>query len=79
MTNTKTVLAIEQLCAAQALDFRTPLRPGIGPAIALREIRKVIVHAERDRLFGEDIQASLDLLCTNRVVEAVEREIGPLE
>ena len=79
LANTKTVLAIEQLCAAQALDYRAPLRPGIGPAIALREIRKVIVHAERDRLFGEDIEASLDLLCTNRVVEAVEREIGPLE
>ncbi len=78
LQNTETVLAIEQLCAAQALDFRAPLRPGLGPRLAHAEIRKRILFADGDRRFGEDIQASLSLLRSYRVVEAVEKTIGTL-
>ncbi len=79
LANTETVLAIEQLCAAQALDFRAPVVPGIGPRLAHAEVRKHIAHAEGDRLFGEDIQTSLELLRSQRVLLAVERELGPLK
>lgn len=58
----ETILAIEMLCAAQALDFRLPLRAGAGPRAAHELIRKTISHADRDRLFGEDMQAALRLL-----------------
>ncbi len=78
LKNVETVLAIEQICAAQAMDFRAPLRPGIGPRIALGEIRKEIHHADKDRLFGDDVSKSLDLLRSQRVVRAVEDEIGSL-
>jgi len=78
LDNTETVLAIEQLCAAQAIDFRAPLQPGVGPRIAHAEIRKRITHAETDRLYGDDIRASLDLLRAHAVVRAVEAELGPL-
>ncbi len=78
LENTETVLAIEQLCAAQALDFRAPLLPGAGPRIAHAEVRKDITHAASDRMFGDDIQMSLALLRSQRVLRAVEGQLGPL-
>ena len=78
LENTETVLAIEQMCAAQALDYRAPLQAGIGPRCAHLEVRREISHTEKDRLFGDDISKSLALLRSQRVVQAVERESGPL-
>ena len=78
LENTETVLAIEQLCAAQAIDFRAPLLPGVGPRIAHAEVRKDITHAAADRLFGDDIHVSLALLRSQRVLRAVEDKLGPI-
>jgi len=78
LDNTETVLAIEQLCAAQALDFRAPLKPGVGPRIAHGVLRKHIDHATADRLFGEDIQTSLCVLRSREVLRSIEQAIGPL-
>ncbi len=79
LKNTETVLAVEQMCAAQAIDYRAPLAPGTGPRAAHAEVRKSIAHAEKDRLFGNDIQESLELLRSQRVVQAVEEAVGPLK
>lgn len=78
LENAETVLAIEQLCAAQAIDFRKPLTPGVGPRLAHAEVRKEIPHADKDRRFGQDIQKSLALLRSRRIVQAVEAKVGPL-
>ena len=78
MDNVETVLAIEQMCAAQALDFRAPVEPGRGVAAAHAGVRKVITHADRDRSFGEDIEESLALLRSQEVTKAVERRVGEL-
>jgi histidine ammonia-lyase len=78
MNNVETVLAIEQMCAAQALDYRAPLQPGAGPRVAHDLIRKHIPHTEEDRLFGEDIHTSLALLRSRSVLRAVEQETGSL-
>ncbi len=77
--NLETVLAIEQMCAVQALDYRKPFRPGRGPVIAHELIREQISHAEKDRLFGEDIQTSLALLRSQRVLAEVEEKSGALK
>lgn len=58
----ETVTAIELMCAAQAIDYRAPLQPGVGPRDAHALIRRRIPHAEHDRQFGLDIATSLDLL-----------------
>lgn len=58
----ETVLAIELMCAAQALDFRAPLKPGAGPAAAHRLVRQCIPHADVDREFGRDIRVAQGLL-----------------
>ncbi len=79
LENVETVLAIEAMCAAQALDFRAPLVSGAGVRAAWVEIRKEISFAEADRPFGDDIQASLALLRSQRMTKAVEAAIGPLQ
>ncbi len=79
MGHLETVLAIEQLCAAQALDFRLPLQAGVGPRTAHKVVRETITHADADRLFGEDIEASQALLRSRRVPQAVESTTGQLQ
>lgn len=78
MDNVETVLAIETMCAAQALDYRAPIEPGCGVKLAHDAIRRRIAHAEADRLFGEDIGAALQMLRAQEVVDAVEGELGNL-
>lgn len=69
----ETVLAIEMMCAAQALDFRAPLRPGLGPRAAHAIVRRHIAHAEADREFGADIRTALRLLREDESLRAVAR------
>ncbi|HNQ22428.1 MAG TPA: histidine ammonia-lyase [Phycisphaerae bacterium] len=78
LENAETVLAIELMCAAQALDYRVPLQPGIGPRLAHGEVRRCIAHAEQDRLFGDDIQTSLALIRSQRLLYVVEKELGKM-
>jgi len=51
----ETVLAIEALCAAQGLDFRAPMRPGVGVAAAHARIRAAVPHLDADRPPAPDI------------------------
>jgi histidine ammonia-lyase len=76
--NAETVLAIELLCAGQALDYRLPTKPGLGPRIALETLRQSIPHAESDRPYGEDIQTSLHLLRDQAVLDPVEKSLSGL-
>ena len=49
------VLAIEALCAAQGIDFRAPLQPGRGIAVAHGVIRRHVPHLADDRPPAPDI------------------------
>ncbi|MEX2362894.1 MAG: histidine ammonia-lyase, partial [Balneolaceae bacterium] len=53
--NVEQVLAIEMFTAAQALDFRKPLKPGKGIEFAHNYIRKNIPHAQEDHFFKDEI------------------------
>jgi histidine ammonia-lyase len=55
--NVRTVLAIELMCAAQAIDERAPLAPGRGVAEAHRRVRTLVTPLERDRVLSGDIEA----------------------
>ncbi|HKQ48762.1 MAG TPA: histidine ammonia-lyase [Phycisphaerae bacterium] len=77
--NAETVLAIELLCAGQALDYRLPTKPGLGPRLALEALRQSIPHAEADRAFGEDIQTALRLLRKQAVLAPVEKALSRLD
>jgi histidine ammonia-lyase len=53
----QTVLSIELLTAAQALEFLRPLRPGRGVVEACRRIRECVPPLGRDRELAPDIRA----------------------
>jgi histidine ammonia-lyase len=49
------VIAIELLCAAQMLDFRKPLKPGVGVQRAYEIVRSYVAKLEHDRVLAPDI------------------------
>jgi histidine ammonia-lyase len=71
LQNVESVLAIEVITAAQALDYRKPLKPGRGVALAHDIIRAVIPHRESDYLFQEDLLPALELVRSGGVVDGL--------
>jgi histidine ammonia-lyase len=53
--NVQHVLAIELMCAAQALDYRAPLRAGAGAESGRARVRTFVAPLEGDRVLHEDI------------------------
>lgn len=76
--NSEQVLAIELLCAAQALDLFTDMRAGRGTQAAYRVIRGEVPHLAQDRLLSRDIQEAHRLLRSGEILRAVEGVVGPL-
>ncbi len=85
LQNVQRVIAIELLCAAQALDFtrtmnsKQPMKAGRGTEIAYHFLRKYIKHLNEDRVLHPDIQTALRLVLDNSLLQAVERAIDKLE
>ncbi|MEE4304060.1 MAG: histidine ammonia-lyase [Wenzhouxiangella sp.] len=76
--NVERVLAVEALTAAQALDFRAPLKPGIGVLAAHEHIRKHVSHAEEDYEVGHDIDTCTRLLRSGDLVGSVQSTVAGL-
>jgi len=73
-----TVLAIELLCTAQALDMHRPLTGGRGVEAARRCVRRVIPHMKRDRVMADEIVRAKRLLESDELRGDVERSVGSL-
>lgn len=63
--NTETILAIELLNAAQALDFRRPLKTSPLLENLVAEFRKQVSFVKEDRMLHDDINKSLEFLQTH--------------
>ena len=60
--NVRSILAIEWLVAAQALEFRRPLRASQVIEQALSTLRTVVPVLSDDRVLAEDIEQARQLL-----------------
>ncbi len=78
VANAENVVAIELLCAAQALDLFTNLKPGRAPLAAYQAIRKHIPHLDKDRVLADDIATIRGLMQSGEILPAVEDQIGAL-
>jgi histidine ammonia-lyase len=58
------VVAIELLCAAQALEYHRPLRSGAGVEAAYAAVRRVVPPLSNDRPPSPDIAAISDLIAS---------------
>ncbi|WP_020404654.1 histidine ammonia-lyase [Gracilimonas tropica] len=72
MKNVEQVLAIEMFTAAQALDFRKPLKPGRGVDEAHAYIREHIAHAEEDHFFRDEINRAVELLGDEKLITGLD-------
>jgi histidine ammonia-lyase len=78
VANTENVIGIELLCAAQALDLFTNLKPGEGTLAAYQAIRRAIPHLDTDRFLAADIDAMRELMRSGAILAAVEERVGEL-
>lgn len=72
--NVEQVLGVELFTAAQALDFRKPLRPGRGVELAHNHVRELIPHSTTDHYFRDEIEKAVSLIRERALVEHVEGE-----
>jgi histidine ammonia-lyase len=79
VSNAEDVIAIELLCAAQALDLFTNMKPGEGTLAAYRIIRKAVPHLQKDRILSTDIASVKQLMRNAKIFNAVEKQVGILQ
>jgi histidine ammonia-lyase len=71
VTNTRNVLAIEALAAAQALDFRAPLETSKRAKAAIAAIRSVSPPITEDRIFSPDFARVAGLIASGKLAESL--------
>ena len=76
--NVEKILAIELLTAAQAFEFRKPMKSGIFLDEIHKEIRKKVAFADKDRVFADDIEKGIKMIKNNTISKLIER-IGAKE
>ncbi len=70
--NLETIQAIELLCAAQAFDFRRPLRSGPILEACHGHVRQQIDHADEDRVFANDIEQALSIIRNKELLDIIK-------
>ena len=71
LENLEFILAIELLCACQAIEFRRPLKSSALLEFAHGYVRQFVAFAEEDRIFAEDVSKIKAILSDFSFVEAV--------
>jgi len=79
--NVEQIIAIELLCAAQALSLlatEKPYKPGDGTHAAYTVIREHIPYLTQDRVLAQDIAIMVKLIRSDAVLRQVEERVGQL-
>lgn len=76
--NARQVVAIELLAAAQALDFRAPLRPSHGVAAAHAWIRERVPTLSGDRFLAKEVRLLADPAAQAALLASVTAASGEL-
>ena len=71
VVNTRNVLAIEALAAAQALDFRAPLQTSKRGQMAYAAIRTVSPPITEDRVFSPDFAKIAQVIASGELSQAL--------
>ena len=76
--NTRYCLAIEALCASQAIDFQSPQKTSKALQAVHETIRKSVPKIEKDRVFNKDIEMIAKLIKNNEIINVCEKVTGVL-
>jgi histidine ammonia-lyase len=73
--NLESILAIELMCAVQALGFREPLKSGPLLQACYEYVRSQIRHREQDELFMDEMDFVIDTIRKGKLID-ICREAG---
>ncbi|MEN0614455.1 aromatic amino acid ammonia-lyase [Klebsiella indica] len=62
--NARDIVAIELLCACQAIEFHRPLRASVGTELTLSQVRQIVEFRQRDTALYPDMHAVRDLIAS---------------
>ena len=79
LRNVEQILGIEAMDACQGINFSLPLALGKGTKAAFEAYREQIPYLEKDTFLNPFMTKSIALVRSGALVDAVEREIGPLD
>ena len=79
LRNVEQILGIEAMDACQGINFSQPLALGRGTKAAFEAYREQIPYLEKDTFLNPFMTKSIALVRSGALVDAVEREIGPLD
>jgi histidine ammonia-lyase len=79
LRDAEAAISMEVLAAAQACELRAPLLAGAATQAAIASLRKVVPTLVQDRALKPDVDATIALVSSGELIEAVEAEIGLLE
>ena len=71
--NLEKILAIELLTAAQAFEFRKPLKSGVILDEIHKKVRETISFADKDRVFAEDIEKGIEIIKTKTIINTANQ------
>ncbi|MBT8179107.1 MAG: aromatic amino acid lyase, partial [Eudoraea sp.] len=72
LENVEKILAIELLTAAQAFEYRKPLKSGKLLEQVHKAVRQRVKFAEKDRVFSEDIEKGILMIRNKVIIHIVE-------
>jgi len=79
VTNLERILAVELLCAAQALDFRRPLKSTPALEAVQAAVRDQVSFATKDRIFSEDINRLTELIQSRQLHKIINEHLPTTE
>ena len=71
--NVEKILAIELLTAAQAFEFRKPLKSGIYLDEVHTAVREKVAFTDKDRVFADDIEKGITMIQDQTIMKVIER------
>ena len=71
--NVEKILAIELLTAAQAFEFRKPLKSGIYLEEVHNTVRERVAFASKDRVFADDIEKGIAMIKDRTILNVIDR------
>jgi histidine ammonia-lyase len=71
--NVEKILAIELLTAAQAFEFRKPLKSGVFLDEVHNAVREQVAFAVKDRIFADDIEKGIEMIQNKTIIKVVDR------
>jgi histidine ammonia-lyase len=70
--NVEKILAIELLTAAQAFEFRKPMKSGVLLEEVHKTLRKRVPFADKDRVFALDMEIGIEMVADKTIITTVE-------